>query len=199
LKAGIYAKSWSMKTRCATEKSFIQSQIQKVGCMNKKKRAHCGYSFKPKDENETICELCKIQLRDDSASSGSKYEFDVKCHGLYSFEVKGKLLLSREKVVFEPNEVYFKDKKVEIEMSRIKDVRFTTEKEISGLRVWLLGPTLATLLKKKHVMLTIDYDDETGITQHLIFEGPDMDTALEEINEMRRNYLKTEVGKDARS
>ena len=166
--------------------SFIQTKIQELKCMSKKKCAHCGYSFKPKEESETICELCKIQLRDDSACSGHRYEFDVKCHGLYSFEIKGKLMLFPEKVVFEPKEVYFKDKKLEMELSKIKDVRYTTEKEISALRVWLLGTTLAALLKKKHHMLTIDYEDESGILQHLIFEGKNMKKAIEELNEIRR-------------
>jgi hypothetical protein len=163
--------------------------------MSKKKCAHCGYSFKPIEENETICELCRIQLRGVTATSGHRYEFDVKCYGLYSFEIKGKLLLSHEKVVFKPKEVYFKDKKLEMELSKIKDVRFTTEKEITPERVWILGPVLATAFKKKHKMLTIDYEDETGIIQHPIFEGADMDIALKEINEIRRNNNKARIAK----
>jgi hypothetical protein len=165
--------------------------MQELTSMSKKKCAHCGYSFKPSEESETVCDLCKIQLRDDTATSGHRYEFDVNCHGLYSFEIKGKLLLSPAKVVFEPKEVYFKDKKMEIKLSKIKDVRFSTEKEISALRVWLLGATLGALLKKKHNMLTIDFEDETGIMQHPIFEGADMDVALQEINEIQRNNKKT--------
>ena len=77
----------------------------------------------------------------DKACSGHKYEFDVKCYGLYSFEIKRKLLLSPEKVVFELNEGHFEDKKMEIEVLKIKDVSYATEKEISILRVWLLGIT----------------------------------------------------------
>ena len=154
--------------------------------MNKKKCAHCGYKFKPKEESETICELCRLQMRDDS--SGHKYEFDVKYFG--SLKIDGKLMLLSEKVVFKPKEVYFKDKKMELFLEKIKDVRFTTEKEITGLRVWLLGPTLGALMKKKHNLLTIDYEDDFGIIQHLIFEGPDMEIAIEEINEIRRNQKK---------
>ncbi len=164
--------------------------------MKKKKCPHCGYSFKPKYENESICESCRIQTRDDT--SGHKYEFDVKCLSLDSFEIKGTLMLFPEKVVFEPEEVYFKDKKIEIDISKIKDVRFTTEKEISALRVGLIGvtlgalagATLGALLKKKHNMLTIDYDDDSGIIQHLIFESKDMKKAIEELNEIRRTNKK---------
>ena len=77
--------------------------------MNKKKCCHCGYKFKPTNESEEICELCKVQLRDDS--SGHRVEFDVKY--LSSLEIKGKMLLFSEKIVFEPKEVYFKDRKME--------------------------------------------------------------------------------------
>ena len=150
--------------------------------MNKKKCTHCGYKFKPKEESETICESCRLQIRDVSTNFGHRVEFDVKYFG--SLEINGKLQLFSEKVVFEPKEVYFKNKKMEILLSKIKDVRFTAEKEITGLRVWILGPTLGALMKKKHNMLTVDYEDEFGIIQHLIFEGPDMEIAIEEINEI---------------
>ena len=154
--------------------------------MSKKKCAHCGYNFKPTNEREELCELCKLQLRDDS--SGHRVEFDVKYLG--SLEIKGKMLLFPEKVVFEPKEVYFKDRKIELMLSKIKDVRFSTEKEISALRVFLLGATLGSLFKKKHNFLTIDYEDEFGIIQHPIFEGDDMETVIEELNELRKNYKK---------
>ena len=150
--------------------------------MSKKKCVHCGYNFKPTNEREEICELCKVQLRDDS--SGHRVEFDVKYLG--SLEIKGKMLLFPEKVVFEPKEVYFKDRKMEFALSKIKDVRFSTDKEISALRVLLLGATLGTLLKKKHNKITIDYEDELGIIQHPIFEGDDMETAIAELNEKRK-------------
>ena len=153
--------------------------------MQKRKCSHCGYSFKPKEQNETICEPCRIQLRDDS--SGHKYEFDVKCFGLYSFEIKGKMILSPEKLVFNPNEVYLKHKKTEIELSKIKDAIFSTEKEISPSRAFWLGVTFAVLNPIKHNMIRIDYDDESGITQHLIFEGKDIEKALKELNELRKN------------
>jgi hypothetical protein len=156
--------------------------------MNKKKCSHCGYKFKPKEENQEICDLCTLQMRDDNASFGHKYEFDVKY--LSSLEINGKLKLFPEKVVFEPKEVYFKDKKMELFLEKIKDVRFTAEKEITGLRSWLFGATLAAFLKKKHNLLTIDYEDEFGIILHPIFEGSDVDIALKELNEIRRNQKK---------
>ena len=156
--------------------------------MNKKKCVHCGYKFKPKEESETICELCRLQMRDVISDSGHKYEFDVKY--LASLNIGGKLLLLSDKIVFEPKEVYFEDKKMELLLEKIKDVRFTTEKEITGLRVWLLGPTLGAFMKKKNKMLTIDYEDEFGIIQHHIFEGPDMEIAIEEINKIRRTQKR---------
>jgi len=36
-------------------------------------------------------------------------------------------------------------------------------------------------------MIRIDYDDQLGITQHLIFEGKDIEKALKELNELRKN------------
>ena len=154
--------------------------------MSKKKCTHCGYNFKPTNESEKICEICKVQLRDDS--SGHKVEFDVKYLG--SLEIKGKMLLFLEKVVFESKEVYIKDRKMEFVLSKIKDFRFSTEKEISALRVFLLGATLGTLFKKKHNTITVDYEDEFGIIHHPIFEGDDMETAIKELDEIRKNYKK---------
>ena len=150
--------------------------------MTKKKCSHCGYNFKPKEETETLCELCKIQLRDNS----SVHSFEVKYLRPGLLDIQGILLLSSEKIVFEPNEVYFKDKKLELRLSRIKDVRFATEKDISALRVWLVGPVLGTFLKKKHNILLIDFLDKFGIEQHLVFEGSDMDLAISELDELRK-------------
>jgi hypothetical protein len=45
------------------------------------------------------------------------------------------------------------------------------------------------------ILLTIDYEDETGIDQHPIFEGADMDIALKELNEIRRNNNKARITK----
>jgi hypothetical protein len=148
--------------------------------MDKRKCAHCGFTFKPKEEHNTLCEACSIQVRDDS---GHK-RFNATLLG--SVEVKGSLLLFPEKIAFEPEEVYFRDKKLEIAVSKIKDVRFATDNDISALRVFLLGAPLGVLLKKKHKMLTIDFDDEFGITQHPVFEGDDMEVALKELFEIRR-------------
>jgi hypothetical protein len=163
--------------------------------MDKRKCAHCGYKFRPKEEDETVCEACRIQLRDDSTDH--KCEFEVKQLG--SLEIKGKLLLSIDKVVFKPEEVYFRDKKMEIPLSKIRDVRFTTEKEISALNALLLGSTWAILFQKRHNLLTIDYEDDFGIVQHPIFEGADMESAIVEISEIRRNErsrLKEEKDKE---
>jgi hypothetical protein len=116
--------------------------------------------------------------------------FNVKHLG--SAETEGRLLVFNEKIVFEPKDLTFSYRRLEMEVGKIKDVRFTTEKEVSALRVFLLGPTLGVLFKSQHHMLTIDYEDELGITQHPIFEDADMESAIEEINEIRRNAkLKT--------
>jgi hypothetical protein len=45
------------------------------------------------------------------------------------------------------------------------------------------------------ILLTIDYEDETGINHHPMFEGSDMDIALKEINEIRRNNNKARIAK----
>ena len=49
---------------------------------------------------------------------------------------------------------------------------------------------LGAFMKKKNKMLTIDYEDEFGIIQHLIFESPDMERAIEEINKIRRTQKR---------
>ena len=151
--------------------------------MTKKKCNRCGYSFKPKEENETICELCKFQL--EGVTPDGKCEFNVKQLG--SLDIKGKMRLTPEELVFEPAEVYFKDKKLNLSISKIKDVRFSTAKEISALRVWLLGAPLGALFKKKNNLLTIDYEDEYGLIQHPIFEGEDVETVVKKLNEIRKN------------
>jgi len=71
-------------------------------------------------------------------------------------------------------------------LSKIKDVLFTTEKEVSPSRVFWFGLTLAVLNPIKHNMIRIDYDNESGILQHLIFEGKDIEDALKELNELRK-------------
>jgi hypothetical protein len=109
-------------------------------------------------------------------------EYDVKY--LSSDEIKGKLLFYPDKIVFEPKEEY--EEKIVVPIPKIRDVRFTTEKDISALDVFLLGPTLGVLAKHQHKMITIDYDDEFGIIQHLTFEGGDMEEAYEELYEIRK-------------
>jgi hypothetical protein len=96
-------------------------------------------------------------------------EYNVKRLIPPEFEIKGKLLPNKNKVVFEPDEEYAE--RIEIPIDKIKDVRFATEKDISALRVWLVGPVLGALWKKEHRILVIDVEDEYGIVQHLTFEG----------------------------
>ncbi|MCW4054286.1 MAG: hypothetical protein NWE84_05125 [Candidatus Bathyarchaeota archaeon] len=61
------------------------------------------------------------------------------------------------------------------------------------------GEKSETLADKKNRLLTIDFEDETGIVQHHIFEGVDMDIALEEINEIRKNHKKAEDSKNTKN
>jgi len=98
--------------------------------------------------------------------------------------IKGKLLLFSDKVVFEPEEEEVEE--IEMLVAKIKDARLATEKDISALRVFLLGPTLGVLLKKEHKLLIIDCEDELGIINHLTFEGADMEEAVEDLYDIRR-------------
>jgi len=145
--------------------------------MNKKKCDHCGYKFTPKDEKETICEPCQIQLK----ATCSEEHFNVKLLRDGLLNIKGTLTLDNKKIAFEPEEVYFKDKKLEIEVSKICDVRFASQREIEALRVFMLGAVLGALLKKQHNFLLIDYKGENGLIEHLVFEGNNMDLAIKKI------------------
>jgi hypothetical protein len=155
---------------------------KQVGSKVKKKCVHCGCNFKPKGDNELVCKPCKIQLRNDS----SVHRFEVKYLRAGLLDIRGILLLSPEKIVFEPDEAYFKDKKFELALSKIKDARFASTKEISASRLLLLGVESAVLWPKKSNMISIDYEDEFGILQHPVFEGNDMDLVITELNELRR-------------
>lgn len=111
-------------------------------------------------------------------------EYNVK-RLISGSEIDGKLLLYPSEVIFEPKEEYAE--KAEIPVTRIKDVRFATEKDISALRVWLVGPVWGTLWKKKHRILVIDVEDEYGIIQHLTFEGDnDIQDAEKELYDIRK-------------
>jgi hypothetical protein len=112
-------------------------------------------------------------------------EYDVTYLSHYGNEIKGKLLLFSDKVVFEPTEEE-ETEKIEIPVPKIKDARLATEKDISALRVFLLGPTLGVFLKKKHELLIIDCEDELGIIKHLTFEGDGMEEAVEDLYDIRR-------------
>jgi hypothetical protein len=109
-------------------------------------------------------------------------EYDVKY--LWHCEIKGKLLLFLDKVVFEPNEE--EEEEIEIPVSKIKDARLATEKDISALRVFLLGPVWGVFFKKEHKLLIIDVEDELGIIKHLAFEGDGMEEAVEDLYDIRR-------------
>ena len=99
--------------------------------------------------------------------------------------ISGKLIVVEDKVVFETYGEH--EGKLEIPISKINDARFATEKDISALRVWLVGPVLGTFWKKKHNILLIDFEDEFGILQHLAFEGRnDLENAERELYEMRK-------------
>jgi len=110
-------------------------------------------------------------------------EYDVTY--LSHYEIKGKLLLFPDKVVFKPNEEE-EAEEIEIPVSKIKDARLATEKDISALDVFLLGPVLGVLAKRKHKLLTIDCEDELGIIKHLTFEGDGMEEAVEDLYDIRR-------------
>ena len=110
-------------------------------------------------------------------------EYDVTYLNHYGNRTEGKLLLFFDKVVFEPTE---EAERIEIPVPRIKDARLATEKDISALRVFLLGPTLGVFLKKEHKLLIIDCEDELGIIKHLTFEGDRMEEAVEDLYDIRR-------------
>jgi len=77
-------------------------------------------------------------------------------------------------------------RQTEILVDNIKDARFAKEEDITALRVWLVGPVLGTLWKEQHRILIVDFEDEFGIVQHLVFEGEDLEEALEELYEIRK-------------
>jgi hypothetical protein len=136
-----------------------------------------------------------MSMSEDSGSTremdeNNVIEYSMKYLGQY--EAKGMLLLYPDKVVFSPEEDY--DEKIEIPISKIVDVRFATEKDISALRVWLVGPVLGTLWKKHHKMLTIDVADEFGIIQHFVFEGEGVEEIVDELYDIRkRRKMKAHI------
>jgi hypothetical protein len=107
--------------------------------------------------------------------------------------ISGKLFSVDNKVVFETYGEH--EGRLEIPIVKIKDVRFATEKDISALRVWLVGPVLGAFWKKKHNILLIDYEDEFEIIQHLAFEGRnDLENAEKELYQIRKTEkLKNNV------
>lgn len=115
-------------------------------------------------------------------------EYDVAYLDHYGNRTEGTLLLLSDKVVFEPTEE--EAEKIEIPVPKIKDARLATEKDISALRVFVLGPTLGVFLKKEHKFLIIDCEDELGIIKHLTFEGDGMEEAVEDLYNIRRKEKK---------
>ena len=100
-------------------------------------------------------------------------------------KISGKLLVIENKVVFETYGEH--EGRLEIPVAKIKDVRFATEKDISALRVWLVGAVFGTLWKKEHKILLIDFEDEFGLVQHLTFEGKnDFENAEQELYDIRK-------------
>lgn len=120
---------------------------------------------------------CQIQLK----ATHPEEHYDVKLLREGLLDIKGTLTVNDGKGVFEPEEVYFRDKKVEVELSKIIDARFASQRDIEGLRVFLFGATLGALLKKQHNFLLIDYKGENGLIEHLVFEGDNMDLAIKKI------------------
>jgi len=112
-------------------------------------------------------------------------DYDVTYLSHYGNKIEGKLLLFSDKVVFEPTEEE-EAEKIEIPLPKIKDARLATEKDISALRVFLLGPVWGVFFKREHKLLIIDVEDELGIIKHLPFEGDGMEEAVEGLYEMRR-------------
>jgi hypothetical protein len=108
-------------------------------------------------------------------------EYDVKY--LNPPEIKGTLLLFRDRVVFKPEKEHIE--KVEIPMRQIKDARIATENDFGVLEVALLG-AWAMLFPDKRTILIIDVEDELGIVKHLVFDGDEMDVAVEDIYDLRR-------------
>jgi hypothetical protein len=101
--------------------------------------------------------------------------------------VSGKLFAVKDKVVFETYGEH--EGRLDIPIEKVRDVRFATEKDISALRVWLVGPVLGAFWKKKHYILLIDFEDEFGIIQHLAFEGrSDIENAESELYDMRKAF-----------
>jgi hypothetical protein len=99
--------------------------------------------------------------------------------------VSGKLFSVDGIVVFETYGEH--EGRLEIPIAKVKDVRFATEKDISALRVWLVGPVLGTFWKKKRNILLIDFEDEFGILQHLAFEGRnDIENSERELYDLRK-------------
>jgi len=107
--------------------------------------------------------------------------YDVKY--LSPDKIKGHLLFYADKVVFEPEDE--NSGEIEISVSDIKDARLATEKDVSVLNVFLFG-AWAQIMNAKHKMLIIDVEDELGILKHLVFEGNEMDLAVEELYDVRR-------------
>ncbi len=142
------------------------------------------------ERRDLCCYLCSFQksctiscnylLKPQSTPALAEYE--VKYLG--RVEIKGRLLLCPEKIVFSP-EVESAEK-TEVPTIRIIDARLASEKEISALRIWLVGPVLGTLWKKEHKILLIDFNDEVGIIQHFAFEGEFMEDAIDELYDIRR-------------
>lgn len=111
-------------------------------------------------------------------------EYDVTYLSRYE-KIKGKLLLFSDKMVFEPAEEE-ETEKIEIPVPKIRDARLATEKDISALRVFLLGPIFGVFAKIEHKLLIIDCEDELGIMKHLTFEGDWMEEAVGDFYDIRR-------------
>jgi hypothetical protein len=113
--------------------------------------------------------------------------------------IRGKLSLSPDKLVFEPDWLSHSETK-EIPVAKIKDVRFATEKDISALRVWLVGPVFGTLWKETHRIILVDFEDKSGIIRHAIFKGGDnIEEAEQQLYTMMKERAKMRKARSKKS
>ena len=111
----------------------------------------------------------------------------------YPFEQEGTLTLTSKIVLFESPDSDLIPMKIPID--KIEDAKIVTEKEISALRVFLIGPVLGTLFKKTNKAFEIDFRDSHGILQHPIFQFKDLDDfGIEDLETVLYYYRKGKKG-----
>ena len=100
-----------------------------------------------------------------------------------SGEISAKLLLSRDRLIFEPD--WLRGEREEIPVDKIKDVRFAIQEDIK-----IIALKLPLLWKDIHKILLIDFEDKSGILQHLTLKGgneiADIEAELHKIRKKRK-------------